>query len=176
MIPLSAPEIQSSSWQLFLHCWLKGLWVKEPVIPLTSSSWLLPRIIIISAQLLSWVPLFVTPWTVAQQAPLSMGFSRQECWMELPCPPPGHRPWIKKTTDLDYMDYGLVPWNTLRLNALWCQRTHYTSLNFSFSTEDNLIVYVFVCVCTCTHVYNVLCRKAAALKIRKSQIYLWLYP
>ena len=121
-------------------------------------------------------PTLMTPWTVAQQAPLSMGFSRQECWMELPCPPPGHRPWIKKTTDLDYMDYGLVPWNTLRLNALWCQRTHYTSLNFSFSTEDNLIVYVFVCVCTCTHVYNVLCRKAAALKIRKSQIYLWLYP
>ena len=32
--------------------------------------------------------LFVTPWTVAHQAPLSMGFSRQEYWSELPCPPP----------------------------------------------------------------------------------------
>ena len=29
---------------------------------------------------LSHVRLFVTPWTVAYQAPLSMGFSRQECW------------------------------------------------------------------------------------------------
>ena len=29
-----------------------------------------------------------TPWTVAQQAPLSMGFSRQEYWGGLPCPPP----------------------------------------------------------------------------------------
>ena len=29
------------------------------------------------------------PWTVAHQAPLSMGFSRQENWSELPCPPPG---------------------------------------------------------------------------------------
>ena len=33
--------------------------------------------------------LFVTLWIVARQAPLSMGFSRQEYWGELPCPPPG---------------------------------------------------------------------------------------
>ena len=33
------------------------------------------------------VQLFVTPWTVAHQAPLSMGFSRQEYWSELPCRP-----------------------------------------------------------------------------------------
>ena len=31
----------------------------------------------------------VTPWTVAGQTPLSMGFSRQEYWSGLPCPPPG---------------------------------------------------------------------------------------
>ena len=35
----------------------------------------------------SCVPLFVTLWTVACHAPLSMEFSRQEYW--LPCPPPG---------------------------------------------------------------------------------------
>ena len=35
---------------------------------------------------------FVTPWTVARQAPLSMGFSRQEYWSGLPCPPPGVLP------------------------------------------------------------------------------------
>ena len=40
----------------------------------------------------SLVRLFVTPWTVAYQAPLSMGFSRQEYWRGLPCPPPGHLP------------------------------------------------------------------------------------
>ena len=33
--------------------------------------------------------LFMTLWTVAHQAPLSMGFSRQEYWSGLPCPPPG---------------------------------------------------------------------------------------
>ena len=35
------------------------------------------------------VLLFVTPWTVARHAPLSMGFSRQEPWSGLPFPPPG---------------------------------------------------------------------------------------
>ena len=40
----------------------------------------------------SHVRLFVTPWTVAGQAPVSMGFSRQEHWGELPCPPPGGLP------------------------------------------------------------------------------------
>ena len=43
-------------------------------------------------QSLSRVRLFVTPWTVAHQALLSMGFSRQEHWSGLPCPPPGDRP------------------------------------------------------------------------------------
>ena len=37
----------------------------------------------------SHVQLFVTPWTVAHQAPLSMGFSRQEYWSESPFPSPG---------------------------------------------------------------------------------------
>ena len=33
-----------------------------------------------------------TPWTVAHQARLSMGFSRQECWSGLPFPSPGDLP------------------------------------------------------------------------------------
>ena len=36
--------------------------------------------------------LFVTPWTVAHQAPLSMGFSRKEYWSGLPCASPGVLP------------------------------------------------------------------------------------
>ena len=31
---------------------------------------------------------FATPWTVARQAPLSMGFPKQEYWSKLPFPPP----------------------------------------------------------------------------------------
>ena len=41
---------------------------------------------------LSHVRLFATPWTVAYQAPLSMGFSRQEYWSGLPFPSPGDLP------------------------------------------------------------------------------------
>ena len=37
----------------------------------------------------SCIRLLMTLWTVALQAPLSMGFSRQEYWSGLPRPPPG---------------------------------------------------------------------------------------
>ena len=43
-------------------------------------------------QLLNCVLLFATPWTVAHQAPLFMGFSRQEYWNGLPFPCPGDLP------------------------------------------------------------------------------------
>ena len=41
---------------------------------------------------LSRVQLFATPWTVAYQAPPSMGFSRQDYWSGMPFPPPGDLP------------------------------------------------------------------------------------
>ena len=50
----------------------------------------------------SRVRLFRTPWTVACQAPLSMGFSRQEYWSELPFPSPGDLP-----------DAGIEPWSPM---------------------------------------------------------------
>ena len=40
----------------------------------------------------SCVQLFSSLWSVARQAPLSMGFSRQEYWSGLSCPPPGDLP------------------------------------------------------------------------------------
>ena len=57
---------------------------------------------------LSWVWLFATPWTVAYQAPLSMGFSRQEYWSGLPFPSPG-----------DLLDPGIEPGSpSLQADAL----------------------------------------------------------
>ena len=57
---------------------------------------------------LSRVRLFVTPWTVAYQAPPSMGSSRQEYWSGLPFPSPGDLP-----------DPGIEPRSpTLQANAL----------------------------------------------------------
>ena len=50
-------------------------------------------------KLLNRVQLFVTPWNVVYQAPLSMGFSRQEYWSGLPFPPP----------PLDLPDPGIEP-------------------------------------------------------------------
>ena len=57
---------------------------------------------------LSRVRLFATPWTIAYQAPPSMGFSRQECWSGLPFPSPGDLP-----------DLGIKPRSpTLQADAL----------------------------------------------------------
>ena len=62
----------------------------------------------------SSVQLFVTSWTVALQAPLSRGFSRQEYWSGLPCPPPGALPdpGIKPTS---LMSPALATWEV----SLW---------------------------------------------------------
>ena len=46
----------------------------------------------VNIKLLSRVQLFATPWTVAYQAPLSMGFSRQQYWSGLPFPSPRDLP------------------------------------------------------------------------------------
>ena len=48
--------------------------------------------LVIVAQSLNRVWLFVTPWTVARQAPRSMGLPRQEYWSGLPFPSPGDLP------------------------------------------------------------------------------------
>ena len=57
---------------------------------------------------LSRVQFFVTPWTVAYQAPPSMGFSWQEYWSGLPFPSPGNLP-----------DLGIEPGSpTLQVDAL----------------------------------------------------------
>ena len=50
------------------------------------------RMLKVKVKLLSRVRLFATPWTVAHQARLSMGFSRQEYWSGLPFPYPGDLP------------------------------------------------------------------------------------
>ena len=58
--------------------------------------------------------LFVTPWTVARQVPLSMGFSRQEYWSGLPFPSPGDLP-----------NPGMEPWSSAlaaRFFTIWAIR------------------------------------------------------
>ena len=73
LLQLCAPSF------FWLHCAACGVFVLRP--------YALSRF--------SHVQLFATPWTVAHQAPLSMGFSRQEHWSGLPFPLPGDLPGIK---------------------------------------------------------------------------------
>ena len=70
-----------NSWKFMVHILLKpGL---ENFETYFASMWV---------KSLSHVWLFVTPWMVAYQAPLSIGFSRQEYWSGLPFPSPGDLP------------------------------------------------------------------------------------
>ena len=83
------------------HC--RGLAVslasthKMPVTHTHTQLWQLTLSPCMHVQWLSYVRLLVTLWTIACQAPLSMGFSRKEYWNGLPCPPPGNllNPWIE---------------------------------------------------------------------------------
>ena len=74
---LSTPEIPNNKWQLLTY-------IKE-------KNWIfLFTVIVLSC--LSHMRLLETPWTAARQAPLSMGFSRQEYWSRLPFPSSGDLP------------------------------------------------------------------------------------
>ena len=73
----------------------------------------------------SHVRLFVTPWTTAHQAPLSMGFSRQEYQSGLPFPSPGDLPdlGIKSESFASPELAGKffttsAPWETLPINSI----------------------------------------------------------
>ena len=101
----------------------------------------------------SHVKLFATPWTVARQAPLSMGFSRQEYWRRLPCSPPGNLPyWGIKTVSL--ISPGLAGryetlWFTSHVNTLF-QRNYkfyqWFCFCFLFPTKKNVLKR---CPCFC---------------------------
>ena len=64
------------------------------------SNMLLFKALFVCMWVFSHVRLFVTPWTVVYQAPLSIAFVREEYWSELPFPPPGDlpNPGIKPTS------------------------------------------------------------------------------
>ena len=71
----------------------------------------------ICAQSLSHVQLFETWWTVARLAPLSVEFSRQEYWSELPFPAPGDLPDQGLNLHLLHCWRILYHWATLEAQA-----------------------------------------------------------
>ena len=84
---------KSILWQIWLYTGNEGLfnnlyWHNKPLIQ-EKVNWYKLKVKLKS---LSPVRLFATPWTVAYQAPPSVGFSRQECRSGLPFPSPGDLP------------------------------------------------------------------------------------
>ena len=82
----------------------------------------------------SRVRLFATLWTISpRQAPLSMGFSRQERWSGLPCPPPGDLPHpgieptsLKSPALADGPFTTSITWDApsvISPNTCWCHRS-----------------------------------------------------
>ena len=85
-------------------------------------------------KLLSHVRLLVTPWAAAYQAPLSMGFSRQEYWNGLPLPSPGDLP-----------DLGIEPVSpALQVNSLLLsfQKLLREGINQEIGTDTYTLVYI----------------------------------
>ena len=77
---------------------------------------------------LSRVRLFMTPWTVACQAPLSIGFSRQEYWSGLPFPSPGDlpNPGIEPVSPALQTD--TLPSEPPGAQHTICRHTHYVKI------------------------------------------------
>ena len=76
------------SWQNYVFLCHASFCTPRPNLPVNMYSCIEK----VKVKSLSRVQLFATPWTVAYQAPLSMGFSRQQFWSGLPFPSPGDLP------------------------------------------------------------------------------------
>ena len=101
----------------------------------------------------SCIRLFETPWTVAPQAPLSMGVSRQEYWSVLPCLPPGDlpNPEIEHTS----LMFPALPGRFFPTSATWEAPNAWVTclemLNAGHCIAGYVCACVCVCVCVCTH-------------------------
>ena len=86
----------------------------------------------VCAQSLSRVRLSGTPWTVAPQAPLPMGFPKKEYWSALPCPP-GDLPNLGSTVRLLHWQVDSLP-------------LHHLGKPYMCVC---LSLYIHMCVCVC---------------------------
>ena len=99
----------------------------------------------------SRVWLFASPWTVAHQAPLSMGFSRQEYWSGLPCPSPGDlpNPGIKPTSLMSPALAGRF----FTTSATWEAQKGPWMVPINLTYVNISILYVSLSLSVCARVY-----------------------
>ena len=113
----------------------------------------------------SHVQFSVSLWTVALQAPLSMGFSRREYWRGLPCLPPGDLPdlGIKPTSPALWVDsLPTEPPGNPTLSIIPSESTmllHMAEL-YPFSLLSNIPLCVYICVCVYTYLNTSSCTSA----------------
>ena len=88
------------------------------------------------------VQLFVAPGAVARQAPLPMGFSRQEYWSGVPCPP--QRIFPTQGSNLSLLR--LLHWHTGSLPLAAPGKPRYMYMH--------VCVHVRICVCVCVYLTN----------------------
>ena len=100
----------------------------------------------------SRVQLFATQWAVACQAPLSMGFSKQEYWSRLPCPPPGDLsdPGIKPTSLTSPAWAGRFFTTCTTWEALLCIYTHINIYTQTQTTDTHTHTHTY----THIHLYR----------------------
>ena len=105
------PLLLRCEWDSALNPWnnYRSLW-KNSCCP--SDKYRHSQKVKVKVKLLSPVQLFTTPWPIAYQAPLSMGFSRQEYWSGLPFP----SPIVRKVV-------------TIVTSILWCGPQHGLTLH-----------------------------------------------
>ena len=121
-----------------------------------------------------------TPWTIACQAPLSMGFSRQEYWSGLPFPSPGDLPNLRDRTQVFHivgrfhLSHQGSPSSTTRIHT----QVPYTGRWILYLWPPRQVLRrTFLCMCTSTRTDSVcycnlitqisLCCKCFHLQVRK---------
>ena len=92
---LTSHSRMSGSRSVITPSWLSGSWtLAKEMISLRNLTWLiLFHFVVVSYCLVTKLyPTLCDPWTIARQAPLSMGFFRQQYWRRMPFPFPGDLP------------------------------------------------------------------------------------
>ena len=116
-----------------------GLWCQKDWRHADYFSKIAELFLLLKCLLLSCVQLFATPWIIVHQAPLSMGFPRQEYWSGLPFPSPGDTPDPGMELSSPALQANSLPSEPLGKPYF----TTYMCINVLFFFENGYTIYPF---------------------------------